>query len=719
MYKKIEREWAGRTLAIEIDKVAKQADGAVLLHYGETVVLVTAVANREPKEGADFFPLLANYVEMTYAAGRIPGGFFKREGRPTDREILSSRFIDRGIRPLFPKGFRNDTQVVATVLSSDRQNDPSILGIIGASIALEISDIPFAGPLAGVKVGRIDKAFIINPTTEELTRSDLDLIISGNREGVVMVEGGGSIVDEGVVLEAIFYGYEALKPILAMQEELKASCGKAKRPYTPLEQGGALLEEVKGWAKPLLQDAYGIAHKIERRDKIQEVFQDAAVRFGGADGESAPVVRRACEEAERELIRSPLFHKEKRFDGRAPADIRPITCEVGLLPRTHGSALFTRGETQVMAVTTFGTSEDEKKVESLLGEAFYKTFMLHYNFPPFSVGEVSFLRSPSRREVGHGFLAERALLPLLPSAEEFPYTIRVVSEVLESNGSSSMATVCGSCLSLMDAGVPIKAPVAGIAMGLMKEDGQVAILTDIAGDEDHHGDMDFKVAGTAEGITALQMDVKCPGLSKEIMGKALTQAREARLAVLEVMRRTLESPRAELSPYAPRIVTIQINPDRIRDVVGPLGKNIRSIIERTGCKIDIEDTGAIKIASSSPEAIEEAIALVKGAAQDAEVGEVYTGKVRKIMDFGAFVEILPGVDGLVHISQLARERVAKVTDVLNVGDEVQVKVLEIDSNGKIRLSRKALLGGGEGEEQESRGERGHDRARGHDRSKRR
>ena len=716
MYKKIEQEWAGRTLAVEIDKVAKQADGAVLMHYGDTVVLVTAVANREAKEGVDFFPLLANYVEMTYAAGRIPGGFFKREGRPTDREILSSRLIDRGIRPLFPKGFRNDTQVVATVLSSDRQNDPSILGIIGASIALEISDIPFAGPLAGVKVGRIGKDFIINPTTEELVRSDLDLIISGNREGVVMVEGGGSIVEEGVVLEAIFYGYEALKPILAMQEELKASCGKAKRPYTPLEEGSALLKEVKGWAKPLLKDAYGIVHKIERRDKIQEVFQGAAERFGGADGESAPVVRRACEEAERELIRTPLFHSEKRFDGRGFADIRPIQCEVGLLPRTHGSALFTRGETQVMAVTTFGTSEDEKKVESLLGEAFYKTFMLHYNFPPFSVGEVSFLRSPSRREVGHGFLAERALLPLLPSAEEFPYTIRVVSEVLESNGSSSMATVCGSCLSLMDAGVPIKAAVAGIAMGLMKEDGQVAILTDIAGDEDHHGDMDFKVAGTAEGITALQMDVKCPGLSKEIMGKALTQAREARLAVLEVMRRTLESPRAELSQYAPRIVTIQINPDRIKDVVGPLGKNIRSIIERTGCKIDIEDTGAIKIASPSAEAIEQAIALVKGASQDAEIGEVYTGKVKKIMDFGAFVEILPGVEGLVHISQLARERVAKVTDVVKVGDEIQVKVLEIDGSGKIRLSRKVLLGGEEGP---PRGEQGHDRARGHDRAKRR
>jgi polyribonucleotide nucleotidyltransferase len=644
---------------------------------------------------------------MTYAAGRIPGGFFKREGRPTDREILSSRLIDRGIRPLFPKGFRNDTQVVATVLSSDRQNDPSILGIIGASTALQISDIPFEGPLAGVKVGRIDKAFIINPTTEELTRSDLDLIVSGNRQGVVMVEGGGSIVDEGVVLEAIFYGYEALKPILDLQDELKADCGKEKRPYTSLAEGGPLWEEVKGWVKPLLTAAFGISHKIERRDKIQEIYQEAAERFGGAEGESAPVVRKACEDADRELVRSPIFQEKKRMDGRGLADIRPISCEVGLLPRTHGSALFTRGETQVMAVTTFGTSEDEKKVESLLGEAFYKTFMLHYNFPPFSVGEVSFLRSPSRREVGHGFLAERALLPLLPSAEEFPYTIRLVSEVLESNGSSSMATVCGGCLSLMDAGVPIKAPVAGIAMGLMKGADQVAILTDIAGDEDHHGDMDFKVAGTAEGITALQMDVKIPGLSKEIMGQALRQAREARLAVLDVMTKTLEKPRAELSKHAPRIVTIQINPDRIRDVVGPLGKNIRSIIERTGCKIDIEDTGAIKIASSSPEAIEEAIALVKGCSQEAEIGEVYMGKVKKIMDFGAFVEIMPGVEGLVHISQLARERVAKVTDVLKVGDEIQVKVLEIDGNGKIRLSRRALLveegsGGSGGHERDKR-----------------
>ncbi|OGP55110.1 MAG: polyribonucleotide nucleotidyltransferase [Deltaproteobacteria bacterium RBG_13_52_11] len=691
MYQKIEREWAGRTLVIETDKVAKQADGAVLVHYGETVVLVTAVTTRVEREGIDFFPLTVNYMEMTYAAGRIPGGFFKREGRPTEREVLSSRLIDRGIRPLFPKGFRNETQVIATVLSADRQNDPSILGIIGASAALQISAIPFEGPLAGVKVGRVNGNFIFNPTTEELAKSDLELIVSGNREGVVMVEGGGQMIDEEAVLEAIFAGYEAIKPILDMQDELRERGGKEKRPYTPLQTGGPLWDEVKGFVKPLLTSAFEISHKIERRDKMHEIVQEAVERFGGADGEVAAEVRRACEDAERQLVRSLIFQEQRRFDGRGPTDIRPISSEVGLLPRTHGSALFTRGETQVMAVTTFGTSEDEKKVESLLVGDMYKTFMLHYNFPPFSVGEVSFLRAPSRREVGHGFLAERALLPILPAAEEFPYTIRVVSEVLESNGSSSMATVCSSCLSLMDAGVPVKASVAGIAMGLMKGDGQVAILTDIAGDEDHHGDMDFKVAGTAKGITALQMDVKVPGLSKAIMGQALNQARQARLAVLDVMHKTLEKPRAELSRHAPRIVTIQINPDRIRDVVGPLGKNIRSIIEKTGCKIDIEDTGAIKIASPSAEAIEEAIALVKGCSQDAEVGEVYMGKVKKIMDFGAFVEILPGIEGLVHISQIALERVGKVSDVLKVGDEIQVKVLEIDGNGKIRLSRKAVL----------------------------
>ncbi|MBW2038653.1 MAG: polyribonucleotide nucleotidyltransferase [Deltaproteobacteria bacterium] len=691
MKKKVDREWAGRHLSIETEGVARQADGAILVQYGETVVLVTAVSNREPREGVDFFPLTVNYIEMTYAAGRIPGGFFKREGRPTAREILSSRLIDRSIRPLFPKGFLNETQVIATVLSADQQNDPSILGMIGASAALQASNIPFMGPVAGVKVGRTDGDFIINPTTDDLERSDLDLIVAGNREGMVMVEGGGRIVDEQVLLEAIFYGYEALKPILDIQDELREICGKDKRPYVPLGEGGPLWEEEKGFVKPLLQDAFHISCKIERRDRINEIFQEAMERFGGAEREFSSEVKRAFEDAEREVVRSSIFKDKKRIDGRGLVDIRPVSCEVGLLPRTHGSALFTRGETQVLAVTTFGTSEDEQKVESLLEGEIYKTFMLHYNFPPFCVGEVSFLRSPSRREIGHGALAERALLPVLPSAEEFPYTIRVVSEVLESNGSSSMATVCGGCLSLMDAGVPIKASVAGIAMGLMKEDDQVAILTDIVGDEDHHGDMDFKLAGTTEGITALQMDVKIPGLSRDIMEKVLHQAREARLYVLDAMSNTLDKPRKDLSKHAPRIVTIQINPDRIKDVIGPLGKNIKSIVEKTGVKVDVEDSGIVKIASPSAEAIEEAIALVRKSSQEAEVGGVYTGKVKKIVDFGAFLEILPGVEGLVHISQLAEGRVGKVSDVLRMGDEIKVKVIEIDSNGKIKLSRRAVL----------------------------
>ncbi len=691
MIKRVEREWAGRTLSIETEKVAKQADGAVLVQYGETVVLVTAVADRKPREGLDFFPLLVSYIEMTYAAGQIPGGFFKREGRPTNREILSSRLIDRSIRPLFPKGFLNETQVIATVLSADRQNDPPFLGMIGASAALQTSDIPFMGPIAGIKVGRVGGDFVANPTTDDLKRSDLDLIVAGNREGVMMVEGSGRIVDEGVFLDAIFYGYEALKPILDIQDELREICGRDKRTYVPLEDDGPLCEEIKSLAKPLLQDAFQISHKIERRDRINEIFKETMERFGGSEEEFKSEVKRAFEDTEREVVRKPIFKDKKRIDGREFADIRPISCEVGLLPRTHGSALFSRGETQVLAITTFGTSEDEQRVESLADGKTYKTFMLHYNFSPFCVGEVSFLRGPSRREIGHGALAERALLPVLPSTEEFPYTIRVVSEVLESNGSSSMATVCSGCLSLMDAGVPIKTSVAGIAMGLMMEDGQIAILTDIAGEEDHHGDMDFKVAGTSEGITALQMDVKIPGLTRDIMERALHQAREGRLYILDVMSKTLDKSRKDLSKHAPRIVTIQINPDRIKDVIGPLGKNVRSIVDKTGVKINIEDSGIVKIASPSAEAIEEAIALVKGATQEAEVGEIYTGKVKKIVDFGAFAEILPRVEGLIHISQLAEERVRKVSDVLKVGDEIKVKVLEIDSNGKIRLSHRAVL----------------------------
>ena len=698
MGERISIELAGRNLILETGTVACQADGSVLVTYGETVVLVTAVASKEEREEADFFPLLVNYIEMTYAAGRIPGGFFKREGRPTDQEILNSRIIDRSIRPLFPAGFLGDTQVIATVLSVDQENDPSILGIIGASAALEISDIPFDGPVAGVRVGRIDGEFVLNPTTSELERSDVDIVVAANREGIVMVEGGAKIVEEKAILDAIFFGYEAARPILDLQEELREKWGKEKRVYTPPEEGGPLWEEVKGYVMPLLSEAFRIPAKIERRNRIDQIFQEVQERFVAEDGTNRSLVKRAFEAAEREIVRSGVFKEGRRVDGRGLTDIRPISCEVGLLPRTHGSALFRRGETQVLAVTTFGTSEDEQKVESLLEGEIYKHFMLHYNFPPYCVGEVAPLRAPSRREIGHGALAERALVPVLPSKDEFPYTIRVVSEVLESNGSSSMATVCGGCLSLMDAGVPIKASVAGIAMGLMMEGDQVAILTDIIGDEDHHGDMDFKIAGTREGVTAMQMDVKVPGVSKEVMERALEQAREARLFVLEVMNKTLDKPRSELSKHAPRIVTIQINPDRIKDVIGPLGKNIRSIIEKTGVRIDIEDNGIVKIASPNAQAIEEAIALVKQSAAEAKLGEVYIGIVKRITDFGAFVEILPGVEGLVHISQLAEGRVRRVSDVVKVGDEIKVKVIEIDREGRIRLSRKAIL-------QEERAER--------------
>lgn len=684
-------EWAGRELVIETEEVARQADGAVMVRYGETVVLVTAVSSREPKEGVDFLPLLVNYVEMTFAAGRIPGGFFKREGRPTDQEVLSSRLVDRSIRPLFPEGYNYDTQVIATVLSVDQENEPGFLSIIGASAALGLSDIPFGGPVVGVKVGLIDGQFVINPTSSELERSALDLVVAVNRDGVVMVEGGGKMVPEDVLLEAIFQGYEAARPILDLQEELREQWGKPKRSFCPPEKGGPLWEEVMGWCLPQVKDAFQISAKIERRDRLAQLLKEALEKFGGEDPQNQLLVKLAFEEAEREVVRSSVLKEGRRIDGRGFKDIRPISCEVGLLPRTHGSALFRRGETQVLVTTTFGTSEDEQKVESLMEGEVYKHFMLHYNFPPYCVGEVSPLRAPSRREIGHGALAERALEPVLPSKDDFPYTIRVVSEVLESNGSSSMATVCGGSLSLMDAGVPVSAAVAGIAMGLMVEGDQVAILTDIMGEEDHHGDMDFKVAGTREGVTSFQMDVKVPGISREIMKQALAQAREARHFVLDVMDKTLDQPRKELSKHAPRIVTIQINPDKIRNVIGPLGKNIRSIIEKTGVRIDIEEDGLVRIASPNAEAIEEAIKLVKQYTAEAKLGEVYIGTVKRVTDFGAFVEIMPGVEGLIHISQLAEGRVRKVTDVVKVGDQVKVKVIEIDEYGRVRLSRKAVL----------------------------
>jgi polyribonucleotide nucleotidyltransferase len=678
-----------KTLTIETGKMAKQASGAVVVQLGDTVVLVTAVSSDTTRPGIDFFPLTVNYQEMTYAAGRIPGGFFKREGRPSNRETLISRFIDRTIRPLFPKEFKNETQVIATVLSADQENDPDVLGITGASAALAVSDIPFLGPVGGVRVGRVDGSLICNPTTEELERSDIDLIVAGNREGLTMVEGGGNVVTEEEMLEALIFGYESLLPALEIQEQLAQSVGRAKKELVPAEDG-QWVDRVMSFAASGLQDAYRIGPKLERQSRLKEIAEETVAELAGEDEEAKGKVLGAMKTVERSLVRETMLRGNRRIDDRGFSEIRPISCEVGLLPRTHGSALFTRGETQVLAVITFGTTADEQKIESIVGET-YKTFMLHYNFPPFCVGEASMLRAPSRREIGHGALAERAILPLLPSDEDFPYTIRMVSEVLESNGSSSMATVCGGSLSLMDAGAPIKAAVAGIAMGLVKEGERIEILSDILGDEDHLGDMDFKVAGTEEGITSLQMDIKVPGISRDILEKALHQAHEGRLYILEKMKEAISEPRKEISVYAPRITTIEVKPDKIRDVIGPGGKNIRAIIEETGVKIDVEDSGVVKIASPNMEAVNEAIAMVKRLTQEVEVGALYLGQVKRIMDFGAIVEIFPGVDGLVHISQVAPERIRAVSDVLKEGEEVLVKVLEIESNGRIRLSRKAAM----------------------------
>ncbi len=690
MSHRLEIDFAGRPLSIETGKVAKQANGSVLVRYGETVVLVTAVSSEKKREGIDFVPLTVNYLEMTYAAGKIPGGFFKREGRPTDHEILISRFIDRPLRPLFPKGFQNETQIIATVLSADTDNDPSILGMIGASAALYLSDIPFDQPIAGVKVGRIDGEYVINPTYEEMELSDIDLFVAGSEEAIIMVEGSAKELPEKEVLEAIFFGHQSLKPIIELQKKLREAIGSPPKELNLERPQEAILEKVRTLAEDRLLEAYQISEKIKRRTYIETLFQEILKSFGTEDGSIEGVVRAAFEEVDRQLMRRWILEKKRRIDGRGWREIRPISCEVGILPRTHGSALFTRGETQVLAVVTFGTSEDEQKINSLMGET-YKSFMLHYNFPPFCTGEVSPLRPPSRREIGHGALAERAILPVLPSNEKFPYTIRIVSEVLESNGSSSMATVCGASLSLMDAGVPIKAPVAGIAMGLILENGEEAILSDILGDEDHIGDMDFKVAGTSQGITAIQMDIKIRGVSKEVLERVLEQAREGRLYILEKMRETIAEPRKDLSPHAPRIVTLNVKPEKIREIIGPGGKTIRSIIDQTGVKIDVEDSGVVRIASPNYESIEKAISMVKKLTQEVEVGGLYHGVVKRVLGFGAIVEIFPGTDGLIHISQLADYRVKQVTDILKEGDEVLVKVIDIDPQGRIRLSRKAAL----------------------------
>jgi polyribonucleotide nucleotidyltransferase len=696
MVKRVELEFHGRPLSIEIGRMAKQADGAALVQYGETVVLVTAVAAKDLKLDTDFFPLTVDYQEKTFAAGKIPGGFFKREGRPSEKEILTCRLIDRSIRPLFSEGLRCETQVIATVLSADRENDPDVVAMLGASAALHVSDIPFNGPLAGVRVGRSNGEWVINPTQTQLDESDVDIFLSGSKDAIVMVEGGAQMVPEDEILEALFAGHRAMQPLLELQEELRRQVGKAKRevPLARLDPG--VVRRVEELAVAKLKQALEVPEKLERYKRIAEVKAEVVPQALTEFPDRQKDIKGAFEELKRNVFRGLVIHQERRIDGRGLKDIRPISCEVEVLPRTHGSALFTRGETQALVVTTLGTTSDEQRVDALIGEHF-KKFMLHYNFPPFSVGEVKFLRGPGRREIGHGNLAERALVPVLPVDDSFPYTIRIVSEVLESNGSTSMASVCGGSLSLMDAGVPVVAPVAGIAMGLIKEGEHVRVLSDILGDEDHLGDMDFKVAGTADGVTSLQMDIKISGVNRDIMRQALHQAKAGRLHILEIMNATLRAPRTNVSGHAPRIITLKVKPDKIREIIGPGGKVIRGIIEATGVKIDVEDDGTVRIASVDEEASRKAIEMVQRIAAEAEVGKIYKGTVRKIVEFGAFVEILPGTDGLLHISQLAPERVRKVTDVLKEGDEVLVKVLEVDRQGKIRLSRKEALqetGGG-------------------------
>ncbi|MBI5286774.1 MAG: polyribonucleotide nucleotidyltransferase [Deltaproteobacteria bacterium] len=690
MTKRYEIDFGGRPLFIDVGKVAKQANGSCVVRYGDTVVLVTAVAAREVAEGIDFLPLTVNYLEMTYAAGKIPGGFFKREGRPSEKEVIVSRLIDRPLRPLFPDSYFNETQIIATVLSVDHENDPEIAAMVGASVALEISDIPFMGPVAGVRVGRVDGSLICNPTLKQQKESDIDLVVAGSPEAIIMVEGGAKMVSEDELLEALVFAHDSMQGVLKLQQEIRADVGRQKMEVPPLKVDDGLVTRVSEIVGDGIRDALRIPSKLERYERLDNIYKGLVEtlkpQYEGREDE----INNLFTELKYKTLREAILGEGIRIDGRGPKDIRPITCEVEVLPRTHGSALFTRGETQAMVVTTLGTAEDEQRIDALSGWE-YKSFMLHYNFPPFCVGEVRPLRGPSRRDIGHGSLAERAVSKVLPEGDVFPYTIRVVSDILESNGSSSMATVCGASLSLMDAGVPVKAAVAGIAMGLVKEGDRVAILSDILGDEDHLGDMDFKVAGTTDGITAFQMDIKIKGVTRKILRDALYQARVGRLFILERMKEAIATPKPELSIYAPRIFTIYVKQEKIKDVIGPGGKNIKSIIERTGVKIDIDDSGKVNIASPDEEAAQKAISIIKELTQEAEVGRIYLGKVRRIMDFGAFVEIFPGTDGLIHISQLAEERVRDVRDVVREGDEVLVKVIGVDKQGRISLSRKDAL----------------------------
>lgn len=686
----LKTDFGGKTLSIQTGKVAKQANGSVVVQYGETIVLVTVVSAHEERP-MDFLPLTVEYMEKIYAAGRIPGNYFRREiGRPSEKETLTARLIDRPIRPLFPKGYRYETQVIATVLSMDQENDPDILAMIGASAALEISDIPFAGPIACARVGRIEGNLVINPAINDCENSDINIIVAGSKTGVVMVEGGGNIVNESDMLEAILFGHNAIQPVIELQKKLKEAAGKPKRSFAPLEKDQTLVDIIKTKALSPIREAVLIPDKITRSTTLRAAKADIFENLGEEYADRRKEVYEILNDIQKNICRDLILKEGRRIDNRKFDEIRPITCEAGILPRPHGSALFTRGETQVMGVLTLGSGRDEQRVETLSGEEL-RPFMLHYNFPPFSVGEVKRVGGPSRRDIGHGGLSTRAIEKVLPSKEEFDYTIRIVSEVLESNGSSSMGTVCSGILALMDGGVPIKAPVAGIAMGLVKDEDNVVILSDILGDEDHTGDMDFKVAGTKDGITALQMDIKILELSREIMEKALEQARIGRLFILDRMLEALKEPREKISPHAPTIITINVIPDKIREIIGPGGKTIRSIQSETNTRVEIDDSGLVKIAAVSKEDGEAAKEMINEIIAVPEVGRIYEGTVVKIMDFGAFVQIMPGTDGLVHISQLADHRVAKVTDIVKEGDKIKVKVLEVNRDGKIRLSLKAAL----------------------------
>ncbi|MDM7998027.1 MAG: polyribonucleotide nucleotidyltransferase [Acidobacteriota bacterium] len=690
MVYRVSADIGGLEFSIEMGKIAKQADGAAYVCYGDTVVLVTACAMRQAKEGQDFFPLTVDYRENTYAAGKIPGGFFKREGRPTEKEILTSRLIDRPMRPLFPEGFNCETQIVAMVLSADKENDPDIMSITGASAATYCSAIPFFSPIGAVRVGLMDGQFVVNPPISKLKESSLNLTVVGTEDAIVMVEAGANEISEEQMVEALDFAHGIIRKLIVMQKDLYQQIQPVKREFAKPELDAAEVQRIENEFGRKISEALHIKGKLESSAQLDVVKNEIINSVPEEEKERRDQAGKIYHYLMEKIFRKEMLEEKRRPDGREFNEVRPISAEVSLLPRTHGSALFTRGETQALVTATLGTADDEQRMDTLEGESF-KRFMLHYNFPPFSVGEVKFLRGPGRREIGHGALAERSILPIMPTEEAFPYTVRVVSDIMESNGSSSMATVCGGVLALMDAGVPIKAPVAGVAMGLVKEGDRYAILTDIAGAEDHYGDMDFKVAGTEKGITGLQMDIKIGGLDKRIMAEALAQAKEGRLHILRKMMECLESSRSEISPYAPRIITIQIPKDKIGGVIGTGGKVIRGIIEQTGVKIDIEDDGKVNIASTDTDSAQRAIRMIEDLVMEAEVGKTYLGTVTRLVDFGAFVEIFPGTEGLLHISEVADFRVQDINSELKVGDQIPVKVISIEPPNKIRLSRKAVL----------------------------